>query len=70
MNKCSRCLTNYPLALEAVILQSPYKTLLNTRSFVELSEDLCELLNTDWRIYGNMKQVAYFSIMQKGNLLC
>lgn len=58
INKCDHYLTNYPLALEAVVLKFLYKTLLNTQSFVELSKGLCDLLNTDWRIYDNIKQMT------------
>ncbi|KAI7901761.1 uncharacterized protein BX663DRAFT_513961 [Cokeromyces recurvatus] len=55
-NTCGRCLTNHPHELETVISQSPYKKLLNTRNFMEISDSLCNLLNTDWLMYSNMKQ--------------
>ncbi|CAO3591440.1 unnamed protein product [Absidia cylindrospora] len=57
-NTCTHCITDHPIEIESLLTTSPHRNILNTRSFVELSDDLCTLLNTDWEFYTNMKYVS------------
>ncbi|ORX45322.1 hypothetical protein DM01DRAFT_1269563, partial [Hesseltinella vesiculosa] len=55
---CSNCSPPPPTFLCSVLSTSPYRRLLNTRSFIELTNDHCEPLNYDWSLHPHMKHVA------------
>lgn len=37
---------------------APYQKVLQQRALLELTDELCSLLNQDWTFYGNMKYAA------------
>ncbi|KAI8067498.1 hypothetical protein BC940DRAFT_300887 [Gongronella butleri] len=57
-NACGHCCVEHPVALQQLITSSPYRRLLETRHFVELTPDLGLLLNRDWLIHPQLKHAA------------
>lgn len=55
---CVRCVPEATPGLENLLLVSPYTTLLSQRSFVEIPEHVCHLLNSDWEFFP---QFRFFS---------
>ncbi|KAF9990788.1 hypothetical protein BGZ79_004759, partial [Entomortierella chlamydospora] len=46
--QCDRCLRPPIPGLEALFEKSPYVSILRNIEFVELSKDICDILNDDW----------------------
>lgn len=56
---CNNCSINYPIPLyKSLISNAPYPKLLDTRNYIELFDDLCQLLNQDWTLSPQMKYTA------------
>ncbi|KAG2189523.1 hypothetical protein INT46_008456, partial [Mucor plumbeus] len=56
---CNNCSITNPIPLyKSLTSHAPYPKLLDTRNYVELSDDLCQLLNQDWNLSPQMKFVA------------
>ncbi|KAI8333140.1 hypothetical protein BC941DRAFT_121165, partial [Chlamydoabsidia padenii] len=57
---CVQCLPEVVSDLKNFINMSPYNTLLSQRNYVEISERVCNLLNSDWEFFP---QFRFFSAM-------
>lgn len=55
---CFNCSHTNPGYLQTLLTVSPYAKLLQKRKYVELSNDLCDLLNNDWTFVPHMKYFA------------
>ncbi|CAO0801066.1 unnamed protein product [Mucor circinelloides] len=54
---CMKCAPTTVPGLERVLASSPYAKLIRQRQYVELSPDVCKMLNNDWEFHP---QVRYF----------
>ncbi|KAG1143956.1 hypothetical protein G6F37_002825 [Rhizopus arrhizus] len=52
---CVQCRTEVTDGLGNLLLMSPYTTLLSQRNFVEISEQVCHLLNSDWEFFPRFR---------------
>lgn len=57
---CVQCRTEATDGLENLLLMSPYTTLLSQQNFVEISDQVCHFLNSDWEFFP---QFRFFSAM-------
>ncbi|KAI8061566.1 hypothetical protein BC940DRAFT_223003, partial [Gongronella butleri] len=57
-NSCGHCCVQNPVELQQLICDSPFRSLLESRSFVELTTPLCALLNKDWLMHPQMKHAT------------
>ncbi|KAF9899216.1 hypothetical protein EC991_009283, partial [Linnemannia zychae] len=55
--QCENCSPAPCAGIESLLESSPYSTLLRKIKFVELSVDLCQMLNEDWAVRPNLKFV-------------
>ncbi|KAI7902945.1 uncharacterized protein BX663DRAFT_542965 [Cokeromyces recurvatus] len=56
---CNNCSIINPVPLyKSLTSHAPYPKLFDTRNYIELSDDLCQLLNQDWKLSPQMKFVA------------
>ncbi|KAF9966376.1 hypothetical protein BGZ73_001020 [Actinomortierella ambigua] len=57
---CPNCSSAPEPGLEHLLFSSPYATRLATRSYVELSDEICELLNRDWQFSPHLRYASAF----------
>ena len=55
---CMKCAPTTVPGFERVLASSPYAKLIRQRQYVELSPDVCKMLNNDWEFHP---QVRYFT---------
>lgn len=55
MTTASNCAWKYPRDVQSLLAMSPYAPVLRQRQFVELSNELCDLANHDWRFHQQCK---------------
>ncbi|KAF9897581.1 hypothetical protein BX616_005323, partial [Lobosporangium transversale] len=55
---CESCSPAPANGLENLLAMSPYAEVLRTRSFVELNEQHCKLLNREWTLHRNLRYVC------------
>ncbi|CAO3700669.1 unnamed protein product [Rhizopus stolonifer] len=46
---CSKCIPKTHIDLEKLLATSPYGSLLSQRKYISLTDEMCELMNRDWR---------------------
>ena len=65
---CAKCIPKIHIDLEKLLATSPYGSLLLQREYIPLTDEMCELMNRDWR---HNTQVKYFTaaILAKSILL-
>ncbi|KAI9303561.1 hypothetical protein BJ944DRAFT_289301 [Cunninghamella echinulata] len=51
---CPNCSPTIPEHLESLLAISPYSKLLRQQHYMEISQEICELLNYDWTFYPQM----------------
>ncbi|KAF8917128.1 hypothetical protein BGZ58_005163, partial [Dissophora ornata] len=56
--QCENCSPAPCAGIDSLLESSPYSTLLRKIKFVELSEDLCQMLNEDWAVRPNLKFIC------------
>ncbi|KAL1926630.1 hypothetical protein VTP01DRAFT_5525 [Rhizomucor pusillus] len=62
---CFNCSHTNPGYLQTLLTVSPYAKLLQKRKYVELSNDLCDLLNNDWTFVPHMKSVTSSNLLDQ-----
>ncbi|KAG0297813.1 hypothetical protein BGZ96_004743 [Linnemannia gamsii] len=55
---CSNCSPAPAPGLEHLLSSSPYAARLATRNYVELSDEICELLNRDWQFSPHLRYAS------------
>ncbi|KAG0058164.1 hypothetical protein BGZ89_001514, partial [Linnemannia elongata] len=64
---CPNCSPAPAPGLEHLLSSSPYAARLATRSYVELSDEICELLNRDWQFLPHLRYAS--AVILAGYLL-